>query len=173
MANHSNIVLTGFMGTGKSSVGKLLADLLGWHWVDSDMVIESRYGPISEIFRNDGEEAFRALERELAAELATQSGNVVSTGGRLMLDPENMRTLGSVSQVFCLDASAGEIVRRVSQDGVVRPLVAGDHPADRVRDLLLERDAQYKQFEQVGTEGLTVEEVAQEIFARIQGSACG
>ncbi len=171
VASHSNIVLTGFMGTGKSTVGKLLAELLRWQWVDTDIVIESRHGAISEIFANDGEEAFRDLEREVAAELATQVEIVVSTGGRLMLDPENIKILGSVSRVFCLEARPSEIVRRVTQDSAVRPLVAGDHPADRVRKLLAERDRQYKQFEQVATDGLTVEQVAQEIFERMRDSA--
>ncbi len=65
-----NIVLTGFMGTGKTTVGRLLAEQLGYEFVDTDVVIEERHGRIADLFRSIGEEAFRNIERELAAELA-------------------------------------------------------------------------------------------------------
>src|SRR5690606_6565646 len=99
-----NVVLTGFMGTGKTTVGRLLAERLGFEFVDTDALITERHGPIPEIFARDGEAAFRQFERALAAELAERSGLVVSTGGRLMLDPASAAALGNGAAVFCLTA---------------------------------------------------------------------
>ena len=79
-----NVVLTGFMGTGKSTVGRLLAERLGYEFVDTDQLIVERYGPIPEIFATDGEAAFRAYEREVAGELAERQGLVIATGGRAL-----------------------------------------------------------------------------------------
>ena len=93
-----NVVLTGFMGTGKTTVGRLLADELGYEFVDTDELIEQRHGSIADLFATRGEEAFRELERDVAAELARRSGLVVSTGGRMMLDPANVRALSASGQ---------------------------------------------------------------------------
>ncbi len=159
-----NIVLTGFMGTGKTTVGRLLADLLGYHFVDTDDLIERRHGPIAEIVREHGEERFRRLERELATELAAGEGQVISTGGRFMLDPTNAGRLAPGSRVFCLVASPEVIVARVLADGApARPLLAGADPAARIGELLAERRHGYAQFEQIDTDGRTPAEVADEI----------
>ncbi|MGH9134897.1 MAG: shikimate kinase, partial [Ilumatobacteraceae bacterium] len=100
-----NIVLTGFMGTGKTTVGRLLAEQLGFEFVDTDQVIEQRHGAIAEVFRVMGEDAFRRIERELAAELADRERLVISTGGRMMLDPQNVASLSRNGRVFCLVAT--------------------------------------------------------------------
>ena len=109
-----NIVLTGFMATGKTTVGRLLADELDYQWVDTDSVIERRHGPIAEIFSNEGEEAFREMERDLAAELAEQEGLVISTGGGMMLDSATSAAF-SEARVFCLTARPDEIARRIGR----------------------------------------------------------
>ena len=80
MDRSGNVVLTGFMGTGKTTVGRLLADLLGYEFVDTDEIIERRYGAIETIFRERGEDAFRAIESELAVELSERSRCVFATG---------------------------------------------------------------------------------------------
>jgi len=163
-----NVVLTGFMATGKSSVGRLLAARLGYEWVDTDALIESRYGAIPAIFSRDGERAFRQMEREIANELGDRAGLVISTGGRMMLEPENAAALGQHGRVFCLTAAPDEIVRRVeAQDGLDRPLLAGDDPADRIKQLLEERMGAYARFEQVPTDGRTLEDVADDVFSRL------
>ncbi len=163
-----SIVLTGFMGTGKSTIGRLLADRLQLEWVDTDALIESRHGLIPEIFAANGEEAFRDMERAIAVELADRTGLVISTGGRLMLDPHNAELLGRRSRVFCLIAGADEVLRRVSsQDGPPRPLLGEGRPLERIAALLDERQAGYAQFEQVRTDGRTQAEVADDIEQRV------
>jgi shikimate kinase len=171
MADHSapNIVLTGFMGTGKTTVGRILAHRLGYELVDTDVLIEARHGPIATIFRDRGEDAFRVIERELTAELADRTGLVVSTGGRLLLDPANASALGATGQVFCLVATADEILERVTSDPgrIERPLLAVADPGSRIRELLAERSDGYARFRQVPTGGRTPEAVAEEILVAI------
>jgi shikimate kinase len=133
-----NIVLTGFMGTGKSTVGRMLAKRLQYNFVDTDALIESRQNrTVAEIFEQSGEQAFRTLERETAAELSTQEGLVISTGGK----------------IFCLVADSEEIIRRLtrSHSRNKRPLLASKDPERAIRELLQQREAAYRQFEQVDT----------------------
>ncbi len=106
-----NIILTGFMGTGKSTVGRLLAGRMGREFVDTDDLIAQRDGrSIADIFNDDGETHFRDLEAQVAAELAERRGLVIATGGRLMLDPDNAAALGATGPVFCLSAEPAVIV---------------------------------------------------------------
>ncbi len=89
MRSEQNLVLTGFMGTGKTTVGRMLAEKLGMEFVDTDELIESRHGPIPRIFADRGESEFRAIEQEVARELGERSGLVIATGGRMVLDDDN------------------------------------------------------------------------------------
>ena len=166
MDRSGNVVLTGFMGTGKTTVGRLLADLLDYEFVDTDQLIEQRHGAIETIFRERGEGAFRALERDLASELAHRDRLVISTGGRMLLDPENAATLQADARVFCLTASAETIAARVL-DGPVRPLLAGPDPLARIRELLAERAAGYAAFEQVPTDSRSAAEIAHDLAGRV------
>ena len=163
-----NVVLTGFMGTGKTTVGRALADLLDFDFVDTDQVIEADHGPIPMIFAEQGEAAFRIIEGRVAVELAERSGLVIATGGRLMLDPHNASTLEASGLVFCLTAPVSVILDRVLGDGTAhRPLLDGDNPAGRITELLAERRAAYAQFEQVDTEDRSPAEIAADIHARL------
>ncbi len=164
-----NVVLTGFMGTGKSTVGRLIASELGWTFVDTDEVIVARHGPIDAVFAGPGEDAFRALERDVAAEIAGGEHRVIATGGRMLLDPANADALGATGRVFCLIADADEIIRRLQADtgGAVRPLLAGEDPAAAVSRLLNERAAGYGQFEQVPTAGRAPGDIAAAIIRRL------
>lgn len=167
--NPKNVVLTGFMGTGKTTVGRLLAAHLGYRFVDTDVVIESRHGAIPEIFATHGEEHFRELERDLARELAGESRLVVATGGRLMLDATNAAALGKSGRVFCLVASAEEVLRRVGDDeGPARPLLAAADRLRRIVSLLAEREAGYGRFEQVETEGRSPDEIVADLIVRLE-----
>ena len=147
------------MGTGKTTVGRILAGRLGFGFVDTDEVIESRFGPIHEIFERDGEEAFRGMERSVACELADRRGLVISTGGRMMLDPECAACLEPEADVFCLTADPDTIIERIG-DPARRPLLAGPDAPERVRELLEERAEGYGRFASVDTEGRSAEEVA-------------
>ena len=160
------IVLTGFMGTGKSTVGRLLAQRLGYEWVDTDDLIERRHGPIADIFQTAGEDAFRRHERNVVAELAERTGRVISTGGKLMLDPVNAALLADAA-VFCLTADVDTIVARTKANATLRPLLAGEDATARIAALLDERAVGYAAYEQVPTTGRTPDEVAADIIARI------
>src|SRR3954454_10408784 len=166
MDRSANVVLTGFMGTGKTTVGRLLADLLGYDFVDTDELIVAAHGPIDVVFRERGEPAFRALERGLADELAGRDRLVISTGGGMMLVPETASVLRAGARVFCLTASAETIAARVL-NGPERPLLAGGDPIARIRSLLAERAAGYAEFEQVATDSLTATEIAHDLAARL------
>ena len=103
------------------------------------------------------------VEAAVATELAERNGLVISTGGRLMLDPVNAAQLGRQSRVFCLVATPDELLRRVgTADGPIRPLLDDPHPARRIAELLAERAAGYARFEQVATDGRSVDEVVDE-----------
>ena len=169
VAEH-NIVLTGFMGSGKSSVGAALAAVLGRRFVDTDAVIAERYGPIRVIFAEHGEAAFRTRERELADELAGETALVVSTGGGMLIDPAIADRFESSGQVFCLTASPATTIARVRADGIVdRPLLDTADPEARVAELLAERSGAYARFEAVVTDGRTITEIVDDILVRIRG----
>lgn len=153
------------MGTGKSSVGRLLAERLGFDFVDTDELIVSRDGrSIADIFREDGEAAFRTWEKVVAQEVAYRDNLVIATGGRLMLADENAAVLGGNARVFCLTASPETIVARLAGD-VQRPLLDVPDPAAKIRELLQERAAAYGRFPQIDTERKTAVQVAEEIIA--------
>lgn len=170
-----NVVLTGFMGTGKTTVGRLLAAQLEYEFVDTDDVIEGRNGPIPQIFREHGEGEFRRLERELAEELAGRERLVISTGGRMMVDAVNATRLGATGDVFCLTASVDTILARVVADdlAVERPLLGGSDTRARISELLAERAEAYGRFTQVDTEGRRPADVASEITNEIAHEITG
>ena len=161
-----NVILTGFMATGKTTVGKLLAKQLGYEFVDTDELIVQRNGmTVAEIFRRKGEAAFRRMESELAWELADREGLVVSTGGRMMLDPANAAVLSRRGRVFCLVATPEEILDRVSRDKhVKRPLLEGADPLPRIVELIQERAEGYARFPQLMTSRRTPEEILHDLL---------
>jgi len=160
-----NIILTGFMGTGKTTVGRLLAAQLGRLFVDTDDLIAGRDGrSIADIFNEDGEARFRELEVEIAAELAGRRGLIIATGGRLMLDPVNAAALGATGPIFCLTAEPATILERVAAEGG-RPLLSVDDPERRVVALLQRRAAAYARFRAVDTGDRSPEQIAATIVA--------
>lgn len=167
------IILTGFMGTGKTTVGKLLATQLGYEFIDTDELIQTRQGrSIPQIFAELGEPAFRQMERDLAKELANRDRLVISTGGRMMLDPVNADALDKNGHVFCLVATPQEILARLTNDTEhPRPLLAGPNPAERIVELLKEREKGYGRFLQINTGRRQPQAIAQEILNLIQGES--
>ena len=160
-----NIVLCGMMGVGQSSVGIRVAELTRRKWVDTDLLIENRHGRISDIFEYYGEARFRTLESELTAELSKETELVISTGGGLVLKPENSEMLKRNGKIFFLRASFDELLLRVRADET-RPLLKDTgKTAERLGELLAERTPVYEHVADVivDTDGKSVEEVAREV----------
>ena len=167
----NNVVLTGFMGTGKSTVGKRLAERLGYEFVDTDALIVARNGrSIPDIFRESGEAAFRQMETAVAQALRGKTELVIATGGRLMLDEANAAALLENGRVFCLTAEPEEIIARLDGDER-RPLLDVPDPAAQIRRLLDARAAAYGQFPQISTSGKSAEQVAEEIWEIVKRQA--
>ena len=162
--NPHNIILVGFMGTGKTTIGRLLAEQTGMPLVDMDAQIE-KYAEksINDIFAQDGEPHFRALEREMTQRLSARSGQVISTGGGIVLNPDNISDYEESGLVVCLLASAEEILDRVKHDNT-RPLLAGDKQ-EQIIQLLEKRRPLYESIShKIDTTGLPPTEVAQKII---------
>lgn len=163
-----NVVLTGFMGSGKSSVGRALAAAMRRRFIDTDEVISERHGPIPSIFAEHGEAVFRAHERSLARELAGEAELVISTGGGMLVDPTVADELSAAGRIFCLTATPATIVARAVADGLsARPLLDGDDPEGRVAALLAERSEVYARFEAVPTDHRSVEEIVDDLLRRL------
>jgi 3-dehydroquinate synthase len=141
--HRDNLVLIGFMGTGKTAAGALCAKLLGYSFRDTDRLIEERAGrSIPEIFSAEGEQGFRARERAVVAELAAGSRQVIATGGGAILDPENAERLHAGGRIAGLHARPATILRRVGRPES-RPLLSAGDPAERIASLLAERAPVY------------------------------
>ena len=169
-----NIALIGFMGAGKTSVGRLAAEQLHFDYLDTDEVIQSRTGrTITEIFSTDGEPAFRKMESDLVAELAARTKTVISTGGGLPVNPQNLNNLKKYALVVCLWASPEKIWERVKNQ-THRPLLHGPDPQKKIRDLLAVREPFYKQADVLlNTELRSVREVAQQLVHQFRLEASG
>jgi len=154
------------MGTGKTTIGKLLAEKLNYTFVDTDHLIEEKYDiSIPDYFKNYGEKNFRLQETEIAKELSNRQFLIIGTGGGMMINPINVSLLEKSGHIFCLTATAEEIYQRVSQDlGTSRPLLAGNDPMERITTLLEERRESYGKFTQINTTGKQPKDIANEII---------
>lgn len=171
MKNNTNIVLTGFMGTGKTTVGRVVADRLGRQFFDTDEEIERQEKmPIPKIFESHGEPYFREVEKNLCKDLMSRKDCVVATGGGMPVDPENRRVLNSAGVVICLRSSASEILSRVkSASG--RPMLQDTSLDLRVAELLKKREPAYAALPfHVDTTEISVDEVAQRILRIVDSS---
>jgi shikimate kinase len=162
------LVLAGFMGTGKSTVGPLVARALGRPFVDTDAIVEREAGiTIREIFATQGEPAFRAMERQAVHEAADMVGVVMSIGGGALLDPENRRALEATGVIVLLACEPDTLVRRLEESmrRGERPLLGGDLRR-RVETLLREREPAYSLVRlRVDTTHLAPDEVADCVLA--------
>jgi shikimate kinase len=139
-----NIALTGFMGTGKTTIGRRVAAQLGYRLVDTDQMVVQRAGAeISEIFREHGESHFRKLEAEALQSLADSRELVIATGGGLVTRSENIALLRQLAFVVWLTASEEVIYERVSRNAR-RPLVQTPNPRETIRDMLAQRAPLYR-----------------------------
>ena len=159
-----NIVLTGFMGTGKTCVGKILADMLGWPFCDVDSEVEQAIGmSIAAYFAAQGETAFRDREQEAVERICRRTGQVIATGGGVVLRQQNIDRLKQAGVVVCLTASEQEIVARTAND-IGRPLLNRPDRLQVIRELLAERLPQYRQADiWLDTDGKCAQEMAAEL----------
>lgn len=168
MSEMRNIVLVGFMGTGKTTVGELLATKLGWKLIDVDREIEARcHMPMSKIFSEYGEPFFREMETAVIKSLTLNDGMVVATGGGAVLRDENIAALRQCGTIVRLNAQAELIVKRLEQDQrVVRPLLSRPDKLQTVVTILAERQSRYELADfSVDTDHLTPAEVVRKILA--------
>jgi len=167
----SNLALVGFMGTGKSTIGQIAAHELGFEFVDTDALIESRLGvSVSDVFARHGEAVFRNFEREITLELAGRTGLVIATGGGLVTFPGNIESLKNHSLIICLWASAEDIWERV-KDHTHRPLLQGADPQAKIRELLAVREPFYRQSDILIHTGLrSIRESAQQVMLQFQAA---
>jgi len=161
-----NIYLVGFMGTGKTAVGKILAKKLSKEFVEMDAVIEAKQGSkIADIFAGKGEAYFRGLEKGLLEELSVKDDLVISCGGGLICDDDNLRRLKETGIVFCLQASVSTTYQRTKKH-TCRPILNVDDPRKKIEELLKERAPYYAQAQHsIDTDGLCPEEIADKIIA--------
>lgn len=168
------VVLVGFMGSGKSSVGRILAESLGWDFVDLDAQVEAAEGrTVPAIFAESGEPFFRAVEAREAEEILARDRVVLAAGGGWGAHPGRLRSLPEGTRTVWLRVSPEEAVRRVLSGPGARPLLAGADPLRTAVELLSRRVTFYAESDlEVDTEGKTVEDVAARIL-NLLGSGPG
>ena len=172
MSIRKNLVLLGFMGTGKTALGHRVATLAGSRFLEMDAELEHRAGrPISRIFAEEGEAAFRDMESRLAAEWGQCEGVVIACGGGVVLREENLRALGENGVLVCLTARPEIILERTSRSRK-RPLLDVADPAQKIRDLLAARAPLYATIPiQIDTSDADLDELAVRLLDQWEKSA--
>jgi len=165
-----NIILVGFMGTGKSAVGHLLAKRLKYRFVDLDERIQKKAGAtIAQIFAKEGEPGFRVREAQEVKAAAELESYVIATGGGVMLDEANVRLLKRAGTVVCLTARPEVIFHRTTASLPSRPLLGGADPQQRIEELLKLRAPFYAQADlAVETSDRSIQDVVDEIMEKIK-----
>ena len=162
-----NIILTGMMGSGKTSVGLELAKILECNFFDLDEIIEKKYGKITQIFKDKGENYFREIETTELKNFKNNGAFVLSTGGGAVLREENLEILKSLGEVFYLSADAQTIYDRVKEQ-TQRPLLNTKDPKKTIEDILSSRLEKYKKSgEKIVTDNKNIEQIAREIYEKI------
>ncbi len=168
-----NIILIGYRATGKSTLARLLAEKLGWDWIDADVEIEARAGKsIARIFAEDGEPAFRDLEADVIAELCRRERLVLAAGGGAPLRPASRRAMREGGQVIWLKARPETIQGRMASDATTaarRPSLTNKSSLEEIVHLLAVREPVYRESAHwtIETEGKSPESIADEILATL------
>lgn len=167
----TSIALIGFMGAGKTAVGKALAKKLNREFVELDSLIEHKAGKsIPDIFQQDGEIAFRELEIEVTKEVSKAKNLVIACGGGLVLNKINIDRLRREARIVYLTASSGVILKRVSGDGGERPLLKAPDKASTIQELLRFRQPFYERAAdiKIDTSKLDIDSVAEQIIEKLR-----
>lgn len=170
-----NIVLIGYRATGKTSLARLLAERLGWNWIDADVEIERRAGKsIARIFAEDGEPAFRDLEVQVTADLLRRDRLVLASGGGAPMRPETRHTMRASGRVVWLKARPETIHMRMGGDSTTasrRPDLTDKGGLEEIVEMLTRREPIYRQTAhlEVDTEDKELDQVADEVLERIGG----
>jgi len=161
-----NIVLTGFMGTGKTAVGKRLAQQLGWSFVDLDALIEAAAKKsVAKIFAEHGEAVFRRLEHRAILRVMGRDQQVIATGGGAFVDPKNRRLLKAMGPVIGLTAHPKSVLQRVGATAATRPLLASQPALSRIQQLMTQRAPAYAKVDwTIDTTRLDLDEVVARIW---------
>ena len=162
-----NVILTGMMGSGKTTVGKELATVLNYDFIDLDEVIENKYGKITDIFSQKGEKYFREIETQELKNFENQSNFVLSTGGGVILKDENIKILKDLGQVFYLSAKSETIYNRIKNQRH-RPLLNTQNPKNTIEEILSKRLEKYeKSGKKIITDNKNAKEIAGEIYEKL------
>ena len=167
----TNLALIGFMGAGKTAVGKVLAEKLGRSFVELDLLIEQKVGePISEIFQQEGEIVFRELEIEVTREVSKGRNLVIACGGGIVLNKINVDRLKENAIIVYLTASPGVILKRVANEEGQRPLLEVDNPVLTIREMLRFRKPFYERAADIiiNTSRLDINSAAEQIISRLK-----
>ncbi len=164
-----NIVLIGFMGTGKTAVGTRLARRLGREFVDTDNEIEQITGmTIRDIFYKEGEIRFRSEEALIVKRLAERTGLVIATGGGVVINPDNLHLLKQNGILICLEADPEDILKRVSKKRHSRPLIKKNVSVEDIRRMLEDRQEYYQHADfYVQTSGLEPDEIVRKTLQKL------
>jgi shikimate kinase len=160
------VLLVGFMGSGKTSVGRVVADRLGWRFIDfDDEIVREAGSSIPELFEERGEPHFRALEAQVAERLLAERAVVLGSGGGWGAVPEKLTSLPHGTGSFWLDVSAPDAIQRTSQEPGARPLLDRPDALQEASQLLAKRNQFYRQARwTVDTEHSSVEDVSARIL---------
>ncbi len=163
-----NLVIIGFMGTGKSSIGKILAQKLNYEFIDTDQLIETeRHQKITQIFLEEGEAFFRSLENKLAGELSGLDQKVIATGGGWVLNPENLQLSRVNGYIISLTAKPEIIYERIKHE-THRPLLASEDPLAKIKEIMSQRESLYRNGDLVMDISLgTPEQIAERIIKEL------
>ncbi len=165
-----NIFITGFMGTGKSTIARTLSNQMGKKCIDIDSIIENREGkPIVNIFNEEGESYFRKLEKEVLNEILKKKNLIIATGGGTLLDEENFQLARKHGIIVLLKARPEVIFNRLKKENT-RPLLSGENKLEKIICLMNKRKEQYSRFTNcIDTSDIPVEKVVNKVLKICQG----
>lgn len=168
------ITLIGYRATGKTTLARMLAERLGWNWIDADVEIERRAGKtIAEIFAEDGEPVFRDLEADVTLELCGQENLVLAAGGGAPLRPESRQAMRKSGKVVWLQAQPESVLARMTGDATTaqrRPELTNKSALDEIVHLMNERESIYRETAhiEIDTESKPPQQLADQIYERLE-----